>query len=97
MFQWFSSAESVRFGEELASFLLLEFTASATKDEAKFASKAERALLRAEQRLQEFKSREKLNVYKKAKLANAFLWTLRDKNCPPDYADQLTDWLNMRM
>jgi hypothetical protein len=97
MFSWFSTTESERFGKELATFLLSEFNASTTKDDAKFAAKAERALLRAEQRLQEFKARERLNVFKKAKLANSFLWTLRDKNCPPQYASQLTDWLSTRM
>lgn len=97
MFQWFSSTESVRFGKELADFVLGELAATSAKDEAKFAAKAERVLLRAEQRLQEFKGRERLNVYKKAKLANSFLWTLRDKQCSPEYANELTHWLNRRM
>ena len=99
MFQWFSSTESVRFGKELADFVLGELAATSTRtsDEAKFAAKAERVLIRADQRLQDFKSRERLNVYKKAKLANSFLWTLRDKQCSPEYADQLTSWLNTRM
>jgi len=97
MFSWFSTTESARFGKELAAFLLSEFMTSSTKDEAKFAARAERALARADQRLQEFKARERLNVYKKAKLANAFLWTLRDKNCPPEHANRLTDWLSTRM
>jgi hypothetical protein len=54
-------------------------------------------LVRADQRVQEFKARERLNVYKKAKLANAFLWTLRDRGCSPEYANQLTDWLSVRL
>jgi hypothetical protein len=97
MFKWFSSTESVRFGGELATFVLAELAAANVKQQAKFAAKAEKALLRADQRLQEFKAREGLNVYKKAKLANAFLWMLRDKGCSPDYAKQLTDWLSTRM
>lgn len=97
MFKWFSTTESVRFGKELATFVLSELAASTTKDQAKFSAKAEKALLRADQRLQEFKAQERLNVYKKAKLANAFLWTLRDKGCPTAYASQLTDWISARM
>ena len=40
---------------------------------------------------------ERLNVYKKGKLANAFLWKLRDSGCSQDYANQLTDWLSVRL
>lgn len=97
MLKWFSTTESVRFGKELAEFVLAELAASNTRNDAKFAAKAEKALLRADQRLQEFKVRESLNVYKKAKLANAFLWTLRDKGCSSEYAKQLTDWMSTRL
>lgn len=97
MFKWFSAKESERFGTDLADFVLAEFNAATSKDEKKFAAKAERTLLRAEARLQEFKARERLNFYKKAKLANAFLWTLRDKGCPDEQAKRLTDWISTRM
>ena len=97
MFKWFSSTESVRFGNELAAFVLSELAASNVKNDAKFAARAERALMRADQRLQEFKARERLNFFKKAKLANAFLWTLRDNGCSDEYANKLTDWLSTRV
>lgn len=97
MFSWFSSSESVRFGNELATFVLSELSASSEKADAKFTAKAEKALLRADQRVQEFKARERMNVYKKAKLANAFLWTLKDSGCSEEYANKLTDWLSVRL
>ena len=97
MLKWFSSTASVEFGKELATFVLSEFATASPKNESKFAARAERALMRADQRLQDFKTRERLNFYKKAKLANAFLWTLRDKGCPADDASQLTDWLSGRI
>jgi len=97
MFSWFSSSESVRFGHELATFVLAELSGSARKGDAKFTAKAEKALVRADQRVREFKARERLNVYKKGKLANAFLWKLRDSGCSQDYANQLTDWLSVRL
>jgi hypothetical protein len=70
---------------------------SATRNDAKFTAKAEKALVRADQRVQDFKARERLNVYKKAKLANAFLWTLKDRGCSQEYANSLTDWLSVRL
>lgn len=97
MFSWFSTSESERFGKELATLVLSELAASAAKSDAKFNAKAEKTLLRGHQRLQDFKLREKLNVYKKAKLANAFLWTLKDKGCDDKLANQLTEWLSVRL
>jgi hypothetical protein len=97
MFSWFSSAESQRFGKELAIFVLSELASSSEKRSDKFTAKAEKVLVRADQRVRDFKTRERLNVYKKAKLANAFLWSLKDNGCSPEYADQLTDWLSMRL
>lgn len=97
MFNWFSSSESVRFGKELAGFVLGELAGISAKGDTKFTAKAEKLLVRADQRVQEFRARERLNVYKKAKLANAFLWALRDAGCSPEYANQLTDWLSVRL
>lgn len=97
MFGWLSTKESERFGKELAGFLLTELSGSIEKSETKFSAKAEKTLARADQRLQEFKARERMNVLRKAKLANAFLWTLRDAGLAPEYANKLTDWLSVRL
>lgn len=97
IFRWFSAAESERFARDLAGFVLSELAASSAKGEAKFTAKAEKALIRADQRVREFKARERMNVYKKAKLANAFLWKLKDAGCPPEYATALTEWLTLRL
>jgi hypothetical protein len=97
MFSWFSSAESQRFGKELAALVLAELAGSLRKHDAKFAGKAEKALLRADQRVAQFKSSHQLNFYQRAKLANAFLWQLRDGGCSAEYAQELTQWLSMRL
>jgi hypothetical protein len=97
VFKWFAVAESERFGKELAAFILSELKGSLDKRDAKFTARAEKALVRADQRVQQFRARERLNFYKKAKLANAFLWTLKDAGCPEGYANELTDWLTVRL
>ena len=97
MFSWLSAAESERFGKELAGFVLSELAGISGKGEAKFSAKAEKALIRADRRVREFKDRERLNFYKKAKLANAFLWTLKDSGCTEAYANELTDLLSVRL
>lgn len=97
MFSWLSTADANRFGKDLGEFLLGELADSLGKTEPKFASKIEKALLRADQKVAEFKTRHKPNVFQRAKLANAFLWTLKDGGCPPEYAEKLTDWLSIRI
>jgi hypothetical protein len=97
MLNWFSSGESRRFGKELAMFILAELSGSVDRRADKFSAKAEKVLVKAEQRVRDFKSNERMNVYKKAKLANTFLWTLKDKGCSEDYANKLTDWLSVRL
>jgi hypothetical protein len=97
MFSWLSTKASEQFGKELASSLLTDLTGLVNKSDAKFSARAEKVLVVADTRLQEFKQRERMNFYKKAKLANAFLWSLRDSGCPPEYANRLTDWLSVRL
>jgi len=96
-FKWFDAAEAERFGSELAKFILEELKGLVDKRDAKFTVKADKVLQRAAQRVQEFRAREKVNVYKKAKLANAFLWALKDAGCPEGYTNELTDWLTRRL
>lgn len=97
MLKWFATADIESFGKELASFILSELKGSVHKRDAKFAGKAEKVLAQAGQRVAEFRAREPMNFYKKAKLANAFLWALKDAGCPEVYANELTDWLTMRL
>ena len=97
IFKWFLGGESESFGKELAQYLLRELSISLRKRDDKFAAKAERVLIQADRRVREFTLREKMNVYKKGKMANAFLWTLKDGGCPDDYANELTEWLTFRL
>ena len=65
--------------------------------DAKFTAKAEKTLVKAARQLQDFKARQPLNFYTRSKLANAFLWALKDAGCPPAYADELAEWLTLRL
>jgi hypothetical protein len=97
MLKWLDASAAARFGEELATFVLDELSGSLQKRDARFAVKAEKVLVKAARRTDQFKSRESLNFYKKSKLANAFLWKLKERGCPPAYADELTKWLTLRL
>lgn len=97
IFSWFDTREVRQFGTALAKFIIDEMPADARTRETKFAAKAGKTLQKAARQLQDFKATHKLNPYKKAKLANAFLWGLRDAKCPTPYADELTEWLTLRL
>lgn len=97
MFQWFNSAPAVAFGKELAGFLLGQLQSSLAKRDAKFQGRAEKVLLQADRRVRDFKAGRSLNVWQRSKLANSFLWTLKDGGCPEDYAAELTRWLTVRL
>lgn len=97
IFSWFDTTKAVSFGRELAGFVVSEISASMHVRDFKFSGKVEKTLSKAERRIREFKAGERLNFYKRSKLANAFLWELKDQGCPPQPADQLTEWLTVRL
>ncbi len=95
--KWFDTSRSVAFGKELAAFIMKDLAGSVHKRDAKFTDKAAKVLVKAGRRLDDFRKQEPLNFYKKSKLANAFLWSLKDLGCPHDYTNELTRWLATRL
>lgn len=95
--EWFDNSEAISFAKELAGFITSELTGQLATRDQKFKVKAEKTLARAARRLQDFKAAHQLNFLAKSRLANAFLWALKDSGCPDDYADELTEWLTVRL
>lgn len=85
------------FGAELAAFIMKDLLHSVEKRDKAFTGKAAKVLVQAARKVDDFKKREALNFYKKSKLANAFLWKLKESGCPPAYTDELTQWLTVRL
>ncbi|HEY2628867.1 MAG TPA: hypothetical protein VGI57_07040 [Usitatibacter sp.] len=95
MIKWLDTRESVAFGKELAAFIMKDLSGSLPKRDAKFTEKAEKVLVKAARKIDEFRKRENLNFYKRSKVANAFMWALKDAGCPRDYTNELTRWLTV--
>ncbi len=95
--KWLDSREATAFGGDLARFIISELTGKLTARDQKFKARAEKTLVQAARRLQDFKAGHRLNVFTKSRLANTFLWALKDAGCPQDYADELTEWLTLRL
>lgn len=97
MLNWFATAEAERFAKDQAGYILSQLRGAMDKRDAKFTVKAEKTLIRVDRSVQEFRAREKMNFFKRSKLANTFLWALKDGGCPEDYARELTEWLTYRL
>lgn len=97
MLQWFNAAKAQDFGRELARFYSDRVPFDPPFSAKQFASKTQETLKKLEHQIRQFKDKESLNVYKKAKLGNAFKWSLRDGGYDNTYVDELTEWLMLRL
>lgn len=93
MIKWFDAKEEQAFGRTLAQFYVDRVPFEAPFSKKKFATKTQDTLKGMALQIQQFRSGRALNVYKKAKLGNAFKWHLREAGYDAEYVDELTEWL----
>src|SRR5579859_776202 len=102
LFKWLDASEATQAGTALADDFYLQSSAGSTgalhkeprrpqgQELQKFLQKFVQQVDRAVQPL-------KLNVFKRAKLANSFKWRLLEKGVEPDLVDELTQALVLRL
>ncbi|MDD5249702.1 MAG: hypothetical protein PHY45_11985 [Rhodocyclaceae bacterium] len=83
IFDWFDAREASRFGTSLADFVVERIPSKSPK-------KAPEALAKLFAQIERFKQTNRLNMYKKAKLGNAFKWKLRDYGYTDEFVDEIT-------
>ena len=93
---WFDASAAQSFGVSLARFFMERVPLNDLNGKNKSVAKRQEVLNKLTQQVTKFKLEHKLNVYKKAKLGNAFKWTLRDAGYDSAFADELTNWLMLR-
>ena len=93
MFSWFDASEAQKFGTTLADFYIERITAEDAGTKDKSTAKQQEVVTKMLLQIQIFKANHKLNLYKKAKLANSFKWKLMDANYQPEIVDELTKTL----
>jgi hypothetical protein len=94
---WLDARAATEFGATLAAFFVQRVPLDAKLSEKKFAAKAQDVLAKMALQVDRFKAQNKLNTYKKAKLANAFKWALRDAGYDSTYVDRMGEWLTIRL
>lgn len=90
IFNWFDTREEIAFADELAGFVAERIPTRSPK-------KAPEALDKLFARVARFRQERKLNMYRKAKLANAFRWKLVDLGYADEFADELTREVLLRL
>lgn len=90
IWNWFAASEAKKFGVSLAHFYIEKIPLDDAGKKSKQALKRKDVLKKMFQKMTQFNHEHKLNIYKKAKLGNAFKWTLTDAGYDPAYVDELT-------
>ena len=90
MFNWFDASEAQKFGTTLADFFIERVPTDSAGKKDKALAKKQEVINKMLLQIEIFKANNKLNLYKKAKLANAFKWKLLDAKFDTELVDELT-------
>jgi hypothetical protein len=96
VFGWFDAKAAEAFGTELAKAFMARVPLNADVNDRKFENKARSAIGQLDRSVTTFRKEHQLNMFQKAKLGNAFKWTLRDAGYPAETIDKLTDLLMLQ-
>jgi hypothetical protein len=90
MFDWFNAKEEEQFGKQLAELYIQDVGFADAPLTGKAKKKRQDLPRRMLQQIDQYKLEHKLNVYKKSKFGNAFLWALLDAGMDNESAKELT-------
>ena len=96
MINWFDARDAQKFGATLANFFIERIPLEKPNKKIKSMAKKQEVLNTMFSQIPPFKVKHKLNIYKKAKLGNAFKWKLLDAGYDPEIVDELTKELLLK-
>lgn len=96
MISWLDARDAHNFGITLADFFMERIPLEMPNKKIKSIEKKQEVLDKMFSQIQLFKMKHKLNIYKKAKLGNAFKWKLLDADYDPVLVDELTKVLMLK-
>lgn len=88
--EWFDAADAIRFGGSLADFFIERIPLPSETKKSKSLDKQFEVADKMYVQTEQFKLRNKLNVYKKAKLAGTLKSRLIDAGYDPKLVDEVT-------
>jgi hypothetical protein len=96
MLDWFNARDAHQFGIDLAKFFMERIPLEEPHKKIKSLARKQEVLDKIFLQIQVFKIEHKLNIYKKAKLGNAFKWELLDAGYDSVLVDELTKLLMVK-
>lgn len=96
MINWLDARDAQKFGTTLAEFFMERIPLEMPHKKIKSLAKKQEVLDKMFLQIQIFKMKHKLNIYKKAKLGNAFKWKLLEADYDPALVDELTKVLMLK-
>ncbi len=97
MFSWLDAKAAEEFGRRLAEQFIEKDKRHGEKDEKRFQQKSAKALQAMGAAVDEFKKSHRCNFYQKAKLGNAFRWSLKSAGYETAQIEELLRWLMLRI
>lgn len=97
MFSWFNASDAENFGTSLAEFFIERVPAEDLEKRTISMAKQKDVLNKLVFKAQLYGMEHKLNIYKKAKLGNAFKWKLREAKYNPAFIDEVTKMIMVKM
>lgn len=94
---WFDATQAKAFGVSLARYFIEKMPLESTDKQGRHAARTQQTLAKMQQQVEAFRQQHKPNLYKKARLGNAFKWTLGEAGYDSAYVDELTRWLMLRL
>jgi len=96
LLDWFNAKEASHFGTSLAEFISVKMPPSSSPQSLP-PEKQKALLIKVFGQVEQFRKTHKLNIYKKAKLGNAFKWKMLDIGYEKGWTDELTHELMARL
>lgn len=96
MISWLDARDAEKLGISLAEFFMARIPLDAPNKKSTSMEKKQEVLNTMFSQVHQFKMKNKLNIYKKAKLGNAFKWKLLDADYDPVLVDELTKVLMLK-
>ena len=88
--EWFDAADAIRFGGSLADFFIERIPLPSEKKKSRSLDKQFEVVDKMHVQIEQFKLHNKMNVYRKAKLAATLKSRLIDAGYDPTLVDELT-------
>ncbi len=95
--KWFDASEAEKFGRSLAQLFISKIPATPEDAKNKAVGKQLETVDQMYLQIEQFKTGNRLNIYKKAKLGSAFKYELIAAGYKPELVDQVTKGVLLKL